>query len=158
MKPLRLELAAFGAYAKPCVIDFERIDHGLFLLTGPTGSGKTTLFDAIKFALYGEMSGSVRESKSIRSGFAEEDQVTYVELEFEHQGSRYAIHRAPGGYKWRGKKKNRTELVMASEDVWLRNLTTGESLAGKSRAATEYIEELLGINAHQFSRIVMIAQ
>ena len=60
MKPLRLELVAFGAYAEKCVIDFEKLHSGLFLLTGPTGSGKTTLFDAIKFALYGEMSGSVR--------------------------------------------------------------------------------------------------
>lgn len=158
MKPLRLELVAFGAYAEKCVIDFEKLHSGLFLLTGPTGSGKTTLFDAIKFALYGEMSGSVRESKSVRSGFATDDQVTYVELEFEHQGARYVIHRAPGGYRWRGKQKNRANLVMANEEVWLQNVSTGESLAGNGRTATEYIVELLGISASQFSRIVMIAQ
>ncbi len=158
MKPLRLELNAFGAYAECCVIDFEQLNHGLFLLTGPTGSGKTTLFDAIKFALYGEMSGSVRESKSVRSGFAADDQTTYVKLDFEHQGVRYCVYRAPGGYKARGKQKNRVELVTASEEVWLQNTVTGESLAGKSSAATAYIEELLGMNAAQFGRIAMIAQ
>ena len=158
MKPLRLELCAFGAYADKCVIDFEKLDHGLFLLTGPTGSGKTTLFDAIKFALYGEMSGSTRESKSVRSGFAADDVITYVELLFEHQGSRYCVHRAPKGYKCRGKQKNRVELVEATEDMWLQNVTTGEALASKGGAVTDYIKELLGIDAEQFGRIVMIAQ
>ena len=159
MKPLRLELCAFGAYADKCVIDFERLDHGLFLLTGPTGSGKTTLFDAIKFALYGEMSGSTRESKSVRSGFAPDDRSTYVELDFEHQGQRYRVHRAPGGYKCRSaKQKNREALVNATEEMWLQNLTTGEALAGKGGAVTDYVKELLGIDADQFGRIVMIAQ
>lgn len=158
MKPLRLELCAFGAYADKCVIDFEKLDHGLFLLTGPTGSGKTTLFDAIKYALYGEMSGSTRESKSVRSGFAPDDRITYVELDFEHQGVRYRVHRAPKGYKCRGKQKNRETLVEATEDMWLQNLATGEALASKSGAVTDYVKELLGIDADQFGRIVMIAQ
>ena len=142
MKPLRLELCAFGAYADKCVIDFEKLDHGLFLLTGPTGSGKTTLFDAIKYALYGEMRGSTRESKSVRSGFAPDDRITYVELDFEHQGVRYRVHRAPKGYKCRGKQKNRETLVEATEDMWLQNLATGEALASKSGAVTDYVKEL----------------
>ena len=70
MKPIKLTMQAFGAYAGREEIDFERLDRGLFLVSGPTGSGKTTVFDAIKYALYGEMSGSARKAKGARSDFA----------------------------------------------------------------------------------------
>ena len=90
MKPLNLEISAFGPY-KNCVnIDFTKIgDNRIFLITGDTGAGKTTIFDAIVFALYGEASGSNRKGIPVRSDFADTDIETYVTLIFSHKGKEY---------------------------------------------------------------------
>ena len=96
MKPEKLIISAFGPYAKRTEIDFEQLgDHGVYLITGDTGAGKTTLFDAITFALYGEASGSVRESGMFRSKYADDAVPTYVELTFSYQGKRYRVKRNP---------------------------------------------------------------
>ena len=160
MKPLKLTMQAFGAYAGREVVDFARLDRGLFLMTGPTGSGKTTVFDALKFALFGEMSGSVREAKTVRSGYAAPDTITFVELVFEHGGKQYRAYRAPKGYRVVSKRKTNSAdgLKDATEEMSLECLSDGISLAGKAREMTEAVEALLGISAEQFSSIVMIAQ
>ena len=95
MKPLRLEMSAFGSYAGVEVVDFERIDHGIFLITGDTGAGKTTIFDAITFALFNKTSGTDRDVNSVRSDFADAKEETYVEFTFSHMGREYQIRRSP---------------------------------------------------------------
>ena len=105
MKPIKLVMRAFGPYAKEETIDFSAFgNQGLFLITGDTGAGKTTIFDAISFALYGETSGSWREKASLRSDFADEGTKTMVELTFTHRGKTYVIERRPAQLE---KKKRR---------------------------------------------------
>ena len=160
MKPLKLTMQAFGPYAQATEIDFARFDHGLFLLTGPTGAGKSTIFDAIKYALYGEMSGSGRKARTARSDFAPSDVPSFVELDFEHDGKVYRVHRAPEQDRLskRKSKDGTYARTHASEEASLECLTDERSLAGKARDVNATIDELLGITAEQFGRIVMIAQ
>lgn len=160
MKPIKLTMQAFGAYAGREEIDFERLDRGLFLVSGPTGSGKTTVFDAIKYALYGEMSGPVRKAKGARSDFATPQTITFVELLFEHGGKRYRAYRAPKGYRVISDRKTSSSdgLKEAKEEYCLECLTDGLSLSGKSKDMTKEVCELIGIDQAQFGKIVMIAQ
>lgn len=160
MKPIKLTMQAFGAYAGKEEVDFEKLDRGLFLVSGPTGSGKTTVFDAIKFALFGEMSGSVRKAKGARSDFASPQTVTFVELLFEHGGKRYRAYRAPGGYRVAGSRKTSSAdgLKEAKDECCFECLTDGLSLAGKSKEMTKEVCDLIGIDEDQFGKIVMIAQ
>jgi exonuclease SbcC len=96
MKPVTLELSAFGPYAGHETIDFSPLEAGgIFLVCGPTGSGKTTLFDAMKFALYGEASGNLRPAGSFASDYADPDDKPFVELVFEHQDQLYRARRVP---------------------------------------------------------------
>ncbi len=96
MRPGKLTISGFGPYGGKAEIDFAQFGgQGLFLITGDTGAGKTTIFDAIAFALYGEASGQVREAGMFRSKYAPEDVPTFVELEFEYQGKRYRVTRNP---------------------------------------------------------------
>ena len=97
MRPLKLTMSAFGSYAGVTEIDFTQFDKGsLYLISGNTGSGKTTIFDAIVFALYGEASGSIRnDARRFRSKYAEDDADTYVELVFENKGVTYYVRRNP---------------------------------------------------------------
>ena len=89
MKPVKLIMSAFGPYADKTEIDFERFGgQGLYLITGDTGAGKTTIFDAIAFALYGEASGDVRKADMFRSKYAKEDTATYVAFSFDYRGKR----------------------------------------------------------------------
>lgn len=97
MKPIRLTISAFGPYARKTELDFARLGgQGLYLITGVTGAGKTTIFDAIAYALYGEASGEVRRADMFRSKYASSETPTYVELEFEYSGKRYTVRRNPG--------------------------------------------------------------
>ena len=112
MKPKKLILCGWGPYKNKQEINFEQLDgRGLFLITGPTGAGKTTLFDAITYALYGNMSGLVREKNSVRSDFAGEDIPTYVELFMTHAGECYHIYRNP---EYLRPKKRKTGTCVGS--------------------------------------------
>lgn len=154
MKPLKLVLNAFGPYADKTEIDFTRFgDCGLYLITGDTGAGKTTIFDALSFALYGQASGSARNnSQSLRSDFAKENNITYVNLEFLSHGEKYLIHRECA-YKKKNKNGNITNV---SEKVELIR-PDKSALVGLSEVNAE-LNNILGIDKNQFAQIVMIAQ
>ena len=94
MKPLHIRMESFGSY-KHENIDFAKVDHGIFLITGDTGAGKTTIFDAITYALYGEPSGGVRDGSMLRSKYADAETPTYVELVFAYGGKTYTVTRNP---------------------------------------------------------------
>ena len=96
MRPLKLTLSAFGPYARQLELDFEQLgERGLYLITGDTGAGKTTLFDAISYALFGEASGDSREPAMLRSKYAEPQMPTFVRLCFRYAGKEYTIRRNP---------------------------------------------------------------
>ena len=155
MKPLMLTMQAFGPYVGREAVDFAAIDHGLFLICGPTGSGKTTIFDAIKFALYGVTSDALRTAHDMRSAHASSDDLCYVELLFEHAGHEYRVYRAPAQSRPKKRGEGVTEI---RPEASLENVTDGISLASRDSDVTESVIELLGIDADQFSRIVMISQ
>ena len=113
MKPKLLTMSAFGSYGGVTQIDFERAGTGLFLITGDTGAGKTTIFDAISFALYGAASGAGREGAMLRSQYAPEDAETWVELTFEDKGQDYTIRRSPA-YTRLSKRKNKDGAYTAT--------------------------------------------
>ena len=107
MKPLKITMSAFGPYAEKVTIDFEKYQNGLYIITGDTGAGKSTIFDAITFALYGEAATQRRENTMLRSDFAKKDTKTFVELEFMYRGEVYKIKRNPR-YKREGLKTEET--------------------------------------------------
>ncbi len=153
MKPLKLTISAFGPYAKKQFIDFTTLTEQIFVISGPTGAGKTTVFDAISFALFGEASGSSRDRDSLRSDFAESGAETFVELEFELKGKIYRIRRSPQ----QEQKKLRGEgYTLRNADAEL--LMPDGTLITKIINVDERINELLGINKSQFKQIVMLPQ
>ena len=153
MKPLKLTMCAFGPYKDEVNIDFEKIgNNGIFLITGDTGAGKTTIFDAISYALFGEVSGSNRLVSSLRSNFADDNVDTYVNLEFEHKGKVYTIKRTPA-YE---RHKNRGDGI--TKNVADACIIYDDTVISKIKNVDEKIEEILGINAKQFKQIAMLAQ
>lgn len=154
MKPLKLILSGWGPYRDSQTIDFTPVaGGGLFLITGPTGAGKTTVFDAVTFALYGEVSGSIREKDSLRSDFAAADQTTWVELTFVHRGEIYRIVRNP---RYERAKLRGEGTTSESENA---QMYCGENLVTTgSQPVTEAVSELLGLDYRQFKQISMIAQ
>ena len=152
MKPIQLTMSAFGTYKEKTIIDFSKFGNsGLFLVTGDTGAGKTTIFDAISFALFNDVSGSSRPISSLRSDFAI-DEDTYVELEFEHKNKKYKIFRSLSYIK---QKKNGEGNIKTVGDA---ELTYDDKIITKNKAVTEKVEEVLGIDAKQFKQISMLAQ
>jgi exonuclease SbcC len=156
MKPLKLTMQAFGPYAGEQVIDFAALDHGLFLLTGPTGSGKTSVFDALKYALFGQMSDVERRPEGMRSQHAQEDVETYVELDFEQDGHAYHIRRKPE--QVRLKKRGQGTTTAAAEVEFSCTDNADSPVLTRVGDVNKKVEEVLGIDAEQFSRICMIAQ
>lgn len=154
MRPLTLTMSAFGPYAGVTKVAFDELgEQGLYLITGDTGAGKTFMFDAIVFALYGEASGSARETSMFRSKYAEADAETYVTLRFLYHGDEYEITRKPEymrpAKRGEGMTLNRAEAVMTYPD---RHVVTG------SRDVTAAVVALLGLDRNRFTQIAMIAQ
>lgn len=157
MKPLKLTMSAFGSYAGKNVIDFTGQQQGIFLITGDTGAGKTTIFDAITYALYNQTSGGERNGNMMRSQYAKPETETYVELEFLYRGQTYCVRRNPD-YKITKTLKNgkiREQKVPHSVEL---TLPDGTVFPEKKNATDAKIIEILGLTADQFSQIVMIAQ
>lgn len=154
MRPLKITMSAFGPYAGEVTLDMQKLGKsGIYLITGDTGAGKTTIFDAISYALYGEASGNYRENTTLRSKYASVDTPTFVELEFEYNNEIYKINRNPEyprpNKRGEGftKQSANAELVMPDGSV----ITKIKEVSAK-------VEEIIGINKNQFSQIAMIAQ
>ncbi len=154
MKPIKLVMSAFGPYADLVELSFEGFGgQGLFLITGDTGAGKSTIFDAIAFALYGEASGSTRPVDTLRSDFAGPETQTFVEFEFKHRGLIYTVKRNP---RYLRAKKNGQGSTTENPDATL-TMQNGEVFSG-NRDVNERILLILGITSAQFKQIAMIAQ
>lgn len=153
MKPLKIKISAFGPYKNCIDIDFEMLgESGIFLITGDTGAGKTTIFDSISFALFGEVSGSNRPVPSVRSDFADNDTETFVELEFTHKNKKYKIRRNPA---YERTKKRGEGTTKTSADA---SLEYDDKVISGTKNVDIKIEEILGINSKQFKQISMLAQ
>lgn len=183
MRPVSMRLCGWGPYREEQHIDFERLaSRGLFLITGDTGAGKTTLFDAITYAVYGDMSGELREKNTVRSDFADGSIPTFVELTLTHRGETYRIYRNPEYLRPRKRKaaesaaaqkaaestagaqkaaedpagRAEAQLVREKENAIL-TMPDGSRLEG-SVAVTRRMEQILSMDARQFKQISMIAQ
>lgn len=154
MKPTKLTLSAFGPFSDRVELDLTQLDgQGLFLITGDTGAGKTTLFDAICFALYGEVSGPYRPVEHLRSDFAAPDAQTFVQLEFVHRGKTYTLKRNPA---YERPKLRGSGTVKEKPDALLTR--PGEPPVQGVRQVNTAVRELLGIDCAQFKQVGMIAQ
>ena len=155
MRPLKLTMSAFGPYAAETTLDLEKLGKGgLYLVTGDTGAGKTTLFDAITYALYDHSSGGVRDGSMLRSKYADPKTPTFVELEFELNGQRYTVRRNP---EYLRPKARGTGDTTEKADATL-TYADGRPPVTKSKEVTAAITELIGLDYNQFSQIAMIAQ
>lgn len=158
MRPIKLVISAFGSYGKQEEpIDFSHVSGGLFLISGDTGAGKTTIFDAITFALYGKTSGGERSGNMMRSHFADPAQETFVEFIFDYDGQVYTIRRNPTYFIEKIKKNGETKLQEKKETVWI-EYPDGLRNEGRLREVNQEIEELVGLSFDQFTQIAMIAQ
>ena len=157
MKPLKLTMSAFGSYAGKNVIDFTGQQQGIFLITGDTGAGKTTIFDAITYALYNQTSGGERNGNMMRSQYARPETETYVELEFLYRGQTYRVRRNPDYKITKTLKNGKIKEQKVPHSVEL-TLPDGTVFPEKKNATDAKIIEILGLTADQFSQIVMIAQ
>lgn len=154
MRPEKLVLSAFGPYAGMVEVPFSQFgDHGIYLITGDTGAGKTTIFDGIVFALYGEASGNFRKADMLRSDFARPGEKTYAELVFLCRGKRYTVRRSPEYLRPKARGEGMTK---EAADASL-TFPDGRVVNG-SRQTTRAVEELLGLDRNQFVQIAMIAQ
>ena len=155
MRPIKLEISGFGPYSGKTVLDLEALgDSGLYLITGDTGSGKTTIFDAITYALYGSASGDNRADDSLlRSKYSTLDTPTYVELTFDYAGKRYVIRRNPA-YTRQAKRGSGVATQPANVEF---TYPDGRQLSGK-KDVEPAVADLIGLTEKQFKQIAMIAQ
>lgn len=155
MKPIKLKMSAFGPYADVETVDFSAFDgKGLFLITGTTGAGKTTIFDAICFALFGETSGSSRNGEMLRSNFAKPLTRTYVELDFEHRGKKYRIIRTTSNEVAK-KRGTGSKIEGASAELTGDDITTPLTKTGE---VNNKISEIIGLKCDEYRQIAMLAQ
>ena len=155
MRPLRLTLSAFGPYAAETTLELEKLGKGgLYLVTGDTGAGKTTLFDAITYALYDHSSGGVREGAMLRSQYADPKTPTFVELEFEVNGARYTVRRNP---EYPRPKARGEGFTTEKADATL-TYADGRPPVTKARDVNAAVLDILGLDYNQFCQIAMIAQ
>lgn len=148
MRPVTLTLSAFGPYAGKTTLQLDKLGgQGLYLITGDTGAGKTTLFDAIAYAMYGEPSGESRKADMLRSKYADDDTVTEVTLEFLCDGKTYTVTRCPA-QTYRGKEKKASAELRCP----------GGRIVTKTREVTKAVRDILGLDREQFSQVAMLAQ
>jgi exonuclease SbcC len=156
MRPLKLVMTAFGPYAKEQIIDFTELGaRNLFVITGDTGAGKTTVLDAISYALYGKASGKDRDNESLRSHFASADVLTAVELDFEIAGQKYWVRRVPKQRKAKSRGIGSTDQSAEAELKAFDGTT--EVIAGVTEVNNKLVQ-LLGLTYDQFKQIIMIPQ
>ena len=154
MRPLKLKISAFGPYSGTTEFDFTKLGTGgLYLITGDTGAGKTTIFDAITYALYGETSGSNREVSMLRSKYADESTPTEVELTFSYRDKEYIVKRNPEYEKLKARGEGTTKQVANAEIIY----PDGKVIT-RIKDVDNAIKEISGINKEQFCQIAMIAQ
>lgn len=158
MRPLKLTMSAFGPYAGRMELDFETLGTGgLYLITGDTGAGKTTIFDAISFALFGEASGGNREPGMLRSKYADPATPTEVTLVFRYAGKEYSITRNPEYMRPKSKGKDKGDAL--TKQTAGASLTYPDGhLATKPREVNAAIRDILGLDREQFAQVAMIAQ
>ena len=155
MRPLRLTLSAFGPYAAQTTLDLEKLGKGgLYLITGDTGAGKTTLFDAITYALYDHSSSGIREGSMLRCKYADDKTPTFVELEFEVHGVRYTVRRNP---EYQRPKTRGEGMTTEKADATL-TYPDDRPPVTKAKDVTAAVQEIIGLDYNQFSQIVLIAQ
>lgn len=156
MRPTSLTISAFGPFAGSQTLDLTLLgNEGIYLITGDTGAGKTTIFDAITYALFDAPSGDVRETNMLRSQYADDDTPTIVSLTFVHGGKEYSITRSPTQLR-RSKRSRSGDLVTATKSVSLK-LPGGEEITN-DKAVKQKIKEILGVDRDQFMQIAMVAQ
>ena len=154
MRPTKLILSAFGPYAGKVEVDFEKLgEKGIYLITGDTGAGKTTIFDAITFALYGEASGNNRQAEMFRSKYADAECPTYIEMHFVYHERTYRIVRNPE-YVRPSKKGDGETRQKADATLY----TANDRVVTGVKAVTQAVKELTGLDREQFVQIAMIAQ
>ena len=159
MRPIQLILSAFGSYADREVVDFSHLEKGLFLISGDTGSGKTTIFDGIAYALYDRTSGGIRDGNMMRSAHARLKTPTYVEFVFSCRGEKYRIVRNPDYEResLRRDKDGKPKMTQEKSKVEL-FLPDGSLLRENKKETNRRIEEIVGLDAKQFMQVAMIAQ
>ena len=155
MRPLRLTLSAFGPYAAETTLDLEKLGKGgLYLITGDTGAGKTTIFDAITYTLYDHSSSGIREGSMLRCKYADDKTPTFVELEFEVHGVRYTVRRNP---EYQRPKARGEGMTTEKADATL-TYPDDRPPVTKAKDVTAAVQEIIGLDYNQFSQIVLIAQ
>lgn len=159
MRPIRLTMSAFGSYAEEETIDFSGMEQGIFLITGDTGAGKTTIFDGIVYALFDRTSGGIRDGNMMRSAYASLRTPTFVELCFVCRGETYRIFRNPDYEResLRKDKNGNTKKTQEKSKAEL-YLPDGTMFRGNKKEINKKIEEILGMDARQFMQMAMIAQ
>ena len=154
MRPIKLIISAFGPYAGVTEFDFDKLGTGgLYLITGDTGAGKTTIFDAITYALYGNPSGNNREVSMLRSKYADDATPTEVELSFSYYGKEYKVKRNPE-YERANKRGTGTTKQIASAEF---TYPDGKVIT-KIKDVDQAVKSVIGIDRNQFCQIAMIAQ
>lgn len=155
MRPIKLTISAFGPYADLTVLDLDKLgENGLYLITGTTGAGKTSIFDAITYALYGEPSGSVRDDSMLRSKYANASTDTFVELTFIYNGKTYTVRRNPEYERPKTRGEGMTKQLAKAE----LHYPDGRIVDKSKKEVTKAVSEIMGIDRDQFLQIAMIAQ
>ena len=155
MRPLKIVMSAFGPYAGKTEVDMTKLgENGLYLIAGDTGAGKTTIFDAICYALYGSASGSERETEMFRSKYAKDDVLTFVQLDFEYKKKQYSVYRQPAQLRAKQRGQGFTNAPLECKLT----MPDGTVFTANEKTFNGKLEEILGMTLPQFRQIAMIAQ
>lgn len=158
MRPLRLEMTAFGPYPKEVILDFAVLaNQSMFLITGPTGAGKTSILDAIVYALYGQTSGGLRDGSDMRSDYADATTPTSVVFEFQVGDHRYRLERTPK-QELQKKRGTGTRIVLATAAIseWIDD--EWKLLTTKAQEIRDYVQQIIGFRVDQFLQVVLLPQ